>query len=243
MNLDLAARAIEGLRADRARVLSEFERDYSDADEDARAQWEADFVVGYVPFQNELCLALLLAIHHEVERDLVKMAARVTRDGRELSWEENRARVAHWEAEVRKPGREGWTRLYDKLHVDQGTSDATALELLRHVANSYKHDPWGGPSHRLRRHLKLEMARRPGDPPDPLPPELFPFGALSESGAVTQAILAALQLPTSGTYCDIAQEFLRHADNFLANVTSRNPGLSRVGRHPKGMLYDVICPR
>jgi hypothetical protein len=37
------------------------------------------------PFVAELCLMLLVALHHQVERELLRLAARVTDDGREIA--------------------------------------------------------------------------------------------------------------------------------------------------------------
>ena len=37
------------------------------------------------PFVNELCLMVLVALRHQVERELVKLAARASDDGKEIS--------------------------------------------------------------------------------------------------------------------------------------------------------------
>jgi hypothetical protein len=60
---------------------------YQLADEDpdlASDQWQ----FGDEPFVNELCLILLVAVWHQVEREVIWLAARVTGDGKQITREQ-----------------------------------------------------------------------------------------------------------------------------------------------------------
>lgn len=103
----LLASAIRVIREEGERTLDEFERQDP---ESARSRWEWD----YLPFQAEVCLAVLVSINHEVERELVQMAARATPDGKEQTWSENRELVKRERRKLH--GDEGWARLYATLH-------------------------------------------------------------------------------------------------------------------------------
>lgn len=65
---------------------------------------------------NELCLTLLVAIWHNVERELVWISARVTRNGRELDGEQYEQRVQEERKQLR--GRNGWEKITAKLRLE-----------------------------------------------------------------------------------------------------------------------------
>ena len=117
----------------------------TDADaEYAYDQWRFEDL----PFINELCLTLLVVLWHQIERELVHRAARVTADGKPLEWREYLGNIHR---KRRLLSRHGVARLGAELAVDL----PDWIETLRLLANCYKHDPMTRPSEALLNHLKL----------------------------------------------------------------------------------------
>lgn len=106
-------------------------------------------------FFNELCLAVLVAIHHQVERELVLIAARVTADGRELDQEEYRKEVKNERNKLKK--NDGWTNLETKLQLNAFPSWSSSMRVLRILVNLFKHDPWITPDRKLLLFLNLPL--------------------------------------------------------------------------------------
>lgn len=205
MNTKVAKDTIAVIRKERRRRMSRLP-DQPDA---------ADYVWRYTdePFVNDLCLMVLVAIHHQVEREILALAARMTDDGEPLSRTEYEQRV--------QTERGRWRRRQDKPEViarlnlrSFGQWD-TSMETLRLLANSYKHEPSGRPDAELLRHLKLDVRRK--------------YMALVDSDGLREGLAASLDLKKNADYCAIADALLMRADQFLAAV-KRQPGLSRVKR-------------
>lgn len=163
------------------------------------------------PFINDLCLMLLVTIRHQVERNLVKLAARVTGHGNPLDREEYVKRVTE-ERMALKTTDKGWKSLVSKLKLKSLPEWASSMETLRLVANNYKHAPSERPDVDLLRHLHLDRRRN--------------YASLPESNAVRERLAKSVRLRTNADYCDIAEEMLRRA-RFLKDVAGQ-PGLSRV---------------
>lgn len=173
------------------------------------------------PFINELCLMLLVAIRHHVERELVWAAARVTSDRRPLKGDEYSQRVQDERQKLRTQN--GWSELAVKLELHTFTEWASSMETLRLLANSYKHDPASRPDRKLLEHLHLDWSLN--------------YGPLPESPALRTGLAAYLDLEERADYCDIAEELLRRADTFVAEV-QRRPDLSPVKWGPVSLNPD-----
>jgi hypothetical protein len=114
------------------------------------------------PFVNELCLMLLVTLRHEVERELVGLAARAAEGGKEISGQQYQDRVREVRELLRKPT--GWKKINATLKLECCEGHAS-VEALRLLVNSYKHHPSKEPDEKLLKLLKLET----GVPYLPLP--------------------------------------------------------------------------
>ena len=168
------------------------------------------------PFVHELYLMVLVAVRHEVERELVKIAACLGE--REITVEEYRANV---QEEVKLLGKgEGWKRLAGKLKLE--TCDPHKhLEALRLLANSYKHSPFMQPKEKLLRLLELETDVN--------------YASLPESDALREALGCFIGLGKDAAFSDIAERFVDEASSFL-DAVRRNVTLSPI----KVRWYDSI---
>jgi hypothetical protein len=162
------------------------------------------------PFINDLCLMVLVAIRHEVERELVSLAARVTDNQRTLSGAQYHDRLNDERQHLRE--KKGWARLSAKLHLESFSAWQGSMNILRHLVNSIKHEPTEGPGPDLLKELKLDPKRN--------------YMTLPEGGAVQDAIAASLGLKDAD-YCAITEGFILEAEAFLAAV-ARQPGFSPV---------------
>jgi hypothetical protein len=104
------------------------------------------------PFVNELYLLVLLFIWHKIEKEIVNIAAlSAERDDSPISRDDYRnevVRLAKLRHEKRKK------ELGELLPLDQ--HDWALLDLLRLLANSYKHDPFDKPSKNLLKRLRID---------------------------------------------------------------------------------------
>lgn len=168
------------------------------------------------PFLNELGLVLLVAIRHQLERELICLAARVTGDGHELGGEEYRHLVEDERDRLRA---DGWTSLIAKLRLTAFPEWDTSLKTLQLLANDYKHNPSHGPGEDLLKHLGLNpiISRSPTVRYAPLP----------ESRHFREALARSLNLASTADYSVIAEELLSLTARFLADV-EQQPGLSAV---------------
>src|SRR5712691_11701981 len=184
----------------------------------------ADYVWRYTdePFVNDLCLMLLVAIHHQVERELVGLAARMTGDGQPLSLAEYQRQVQIERDQWRtwKTRRKTITKL--KL---ESRAEWTSMETLRLLANSNKHAV-RRPHDDLLGHLKLDLKRN--------------YAPLAESDGVRERLATSLDLDNGADYCAIAEELLERADRFLTAV-KKQPGLSKVRGAVSLRSKDAEC--
>ena len=159
-----------------------------------------------MPFVNELCLMFMVALRHQVDRELVGLAARAADDGNEISGQQYREEVRKLRQDLEKRG--AWKKLVKtrlKLETCKGHKWMEALRLL---ANSYKHSPSMQPDQTLLSWLKLESG--------------VPYGTLLESQFLQKGLAAYIRLGEDATYCDIAERFVNIAADYLADVQNRN---------------------
>jgi len=163
------------------------------------------------PFVNELCLMLLVTLRHQVERELVRLAARAADEGEEISGQQYQEKVEQLRKRLRKRG--GWNEIKDRLKLESCCEGYKSMEALRLLANSYKHDPSMEPDEDLLKLLKLETGVN--------------YAPLPESDSLREAFAASIGLGKDTPYCDIAERFVDIARDFLVNLQSRTR-LSRV---------------
>jgi hypothetical protein len=106
MYWSVAERMLGVIRVERERIRRDLEilagEDHPYAADVAADDW--DFHER--PFINELCLLLLVSIRHEVERELVRIAARV-----------GNGTVEAWRCTLRRKG--GWEQLTNELQLKE----------------------------------------------------------------------------------------------------------------------------
>jgi len=155
------------------------------------------------PFLNELCLMVLLTLRHQVERELVGLAARAAGGGKEISRQQYQTEVE----QLRKKNRKVWNwEEINKRLEPKSCKNYDFFEALRHLANSYKHNPSMEPEGELLTLLKL----KPGVSYAPLP----------ESDSVREGLADLIGLEKGADYCDIAERFVDIASDFVAEVKS-----------------------
>ena len=153
------------------------------------------------PFVNELCLMVLVTLRHQVERELVKLAARASDDGKEISPREYDEEVQ----KLRKGRGWNWETIEARLNLESCAGNAP-MKALRHLANSYKHDPSMEPDNDLLKFLNLET----GDD----------YARLPESPALREGLATSVGLGKDAGYCDIVGRFVDIASGFLAQAQS-----------------------
>lgn len=159
------------------------------------------------PFLNELCLMLLVALRHQVERELVLLAARLADDGSEITVEQYHKNV-HKERELLK--RDGLKRIFKRLDV-KSCKETKVLEALRLLSNSYKHDPFVKPDVKLLKLLNLPSEW----------PKKKNYAPLPESSSLQEAFAVFVGLGKDADYCDITERFVESVNEFLEGLKSR----------------------
>ncbi len=208
MDMRTPREIIRVIEAERER--RDFERSKVEHPDFAYDQWL--FTDG--PFVGELCLVLLVAIRHQLERELVHLAARMTPDGSEIDGREFKQGVASERESLR--GKNGWPKLIDKLQLKDVPEWNSSMRILQLLANSYKHNPWGEPDEKLLGHLRLDKGVN--------------YAPLPASLALLDALVESLGLQDGTDHCDLAREMLARVDRFLADVKERN---TKVAEGPK----------
>jgi hypothetical protein len=194
MDAKLAASAVEVIRKERDARLSRLSNEDPDYAYDSWLFFEG-------PFIGDLCLTVLVAVHHQVERELLHLAARVADDGRDLSGDEFDKRVEEERGQLKD--RSGRKKLVAKLKLET-LDDWHSLETLRFLSNSYKHNPSQMPDEDLLRHLGLKFG--------------VPYAPLSESEALRAALGASLGLSEAADFCDIADELISRAARCITDA-------------------------
>lgn len=158
-----------------------------------------------LPFVNELYLMIMFALHHQVERELIKIAAKVGHPvGKEMSAIEYISALQQ-ERESLRHG-DGWKCLSAKLKL-QHDFESDCMNILRLLANSYKHDPYLEPDKELLKLLKAKTDVK--------------YDTLPESNALREKLATFVGLEKDVSYCYIAERFIEIADQYLKAVESR----------------------
>lgn len=170
-----------------------------------------------------MCLVLLVAIRHLLERELVRLGARVSADGKSIPGREYWRLVAAERDELRSRG--GWKHLAAKLNLTSFAAWSGPLETLRLLANTYKHEPgYATPGEGLLKHLGL-------NPIISEKPLKVTYASLPESQHFRQALALHLGLANDADFTDIAEEFLNGVDGFVAEV-ERQPHIAAITPTP-----------
>jgi hypothetical protein len=179
----------------------------------------------YEAYYNEMCLAVLVAVRHQVERELVLIASRIT-DRDEIDWEVYRKNVEKEEKVLRDKKQVAWKELANGLQL-KTFPDWKSMEVLRFLTNLYKHDAFATPKEELLRSLKMPLSK--------------PYAPLAESKAVKEALAAYLGLEKGSEYCDIASDLISCADRFIAEVKDKaKPKMSKLKWRAVGFDPDSL---
>jgi len=162
------------------------------------------------PFVNELCIILLVALRHRVERVLVSLAALSADGGREIEGEQYGYNVE----QLRKGRGWKWKEIDARLKPEL-SEFYRSMEALRLLANSYKHEHSERPAEDLKDFLGLPRVD---------------YDVLPASDLFRQKLAVFIGLGEDATYCDIADRFVDVAESFLKDVKSRAT-LSKIKRH------------
>ena len=193
MNTKLIRAAIDLIRAEEERRVAELPSENTNAAYDR-------YVFTDLPFVNELYLMLLVAMWHQIEKELICLAARVDGSTDEMTQDDHKKAV--YDLAKKRP-KERWPMIEGKLRL-KTFSDHKTLKLLQKLANTYKHDPFGRPSEKLLKCLNLQ----PG----------VPYAYLPASDETAEGLCKALGLDSAEGYSGIAAAFLKSAEQFLAKL-------------------------
>ena len=166
------------------------------------------------PFINELCLMFLVTLRHQVERELVGLAARADAGAKEISGQQYKEKVM----QLRKTNKKGenigwkWDEINKRLKF-KSCEKYKFIEALRLLSNLYKHDTSMVPDEQLLKMLNLETRVN--------------YASLPESDALQERFADFIGLGNDVDYCDIADRFVDIASDFLAIVKSQTE-LSKV---------------
>jgi hypothetical protein len=153
------------------------------------------------PFLNELCLMLLVARRHQVEKELVHFAALVTAHGKAIDRKLYPKKV---KAERDRIRTRGWKGIVAKLKLSSSTEWDSSMKTLRLLANCYKHDPSGKPGEELLEHVNLDKKLN--------------YISLAESPTFRAGLALSVGLSGNADFCEIAERFLSLTDQFLGHV-------------------------
>jgi hypothetical protein len=162
------------------------------------------------PFVNEMCLMVLVAIRHQVERELVFLAARAN-GVTTMDLGQYRQSVMTGRAGLIKKG--GWKELSAKLNLDSFAEWGKSMETLRLLANCLKHGPWQEPEEELLKHLRLPTVSQ-------LQPPFAGYMPLPESDAFREGLALSINLP-KGKLLHHRREIRRPRERILGRCTTK----------------------
>ena len=154
------------------------------------------------PVINELCLMLLVTLRHQIERELVWLAGLAADDGPEISFQQHDERVKELKDRIRWD----WKTIEKRLRFES-CEGFKYVEALRHLANSYKHDPSVEPAEELLKILDL--------------PPTVRCAPLPQSDRFREGLATFIGLEKHAPYYDIAEHFIDIADAFLERVKAQ----------------------
>ena len=206
MNSQIAKEIINVIRGERKRLADELTILDREDHESAWEQW----LFKAEPFINDMCLMVLVAVRHQVERELVLLAARANA-GTTINGAQYQHNVVFQRDLLRL---DGWKQLSATLNLQSFTEWTTSMETLRLLANCLKHEPTQGPGKELLEHLKLPLV--------PKGPMIVGYLPLAESRCLREGLATSVNLPRDADYCTIAEAFVFAADHFLDGVRRTN---------------------
>jgi hypothetical protein len=213
MSMTFARNVLQVFRNDWDERLWRFEQS-----EDPDADGQLRFVDE--PLVNEMCLILLVAVWHQVERELIDAAALLAFNGQEISFDQyrNQLRNKRWQFLKRRE------QFLAELGVESFPEWHSSMTTLRLLANCYKHDPALEADGNLLGHLGLDGK--------------LTYGCLPESDDIREKLAQSVGLEWSDTsYIAIVEAFIGKAEGFLASVRAR-PGFSRIKPEPISLDPD-----
>ncbi len=158
------------------------------------------------PLTNELYLLVLLFMWHEIEREIVLLAAMsASQDASPMTRDDYRKEVERLGSLDGKKRKKEIEQLLPKL--DNGAWDL--LDVLRLLANSFKHDPFDKPSGDLLKRLGL--------------PKNMNYGSLAESGAVRFGLGKFLGIGDDAAFSEIVDAVRKSCDRILLMVQAGTP--------------------
>jgi hypothetical protein len=160
------------------------------------------------PFLNELCLMLLVTLRHQIERELVGLAAQADEGDKEISGQKYQEK----KEQLRKGKSWDWKKIENRLKLESYEA-YKSMKALRLLANSYKHDPSMMPNKNLLKLLNLETEIK--------------YASLPESDALRKGFASFIGLKEAADWCEITKQFVEIASNFLAEIETQTK-LSKV---------------
>jgi hypothetical protein len=169
-----------------------------------------------------MCLMILVALRHQVERELIRIAARS--GGHEISGAEYQANLQKERVLLRR--KDGWRNLEKRLKLTS-YHGGKYVEALRLLSNSYKHGPAMEPEKKLLQLLRLGTHVK--------------YAAIPESNSLREALGRFVGLGKDAAFCDIAEQFVGEASDYV-DAVQRKTTLStikweRVSLNPKDFLH------
>ncbi|HVF58654.1 MAG TPA: hypothetical protein VNJ70_02405 [Thermoanaerobaculia bacterium] len=172
------------------------------------------------PLVNEICLMLLVTLRHQVERDLVELAALAQDGGKPIGGPDYEGRIEQLRRHNKAGKNVGWKwadiRTTLNLQSYVPTPEGQAMEALHLLTNSYKHDPSVEPSEELKSLLNLPAV---------------PYAPLPESNLFREKLAAFLGLPGDALYSGIVEHLIAAATQYVTTIKGQTK-LSKVKRGP-----------
>lgn len=156
------------------------------------------------PFINEMCLMVLVALRHQIERTLSRFAA-CAGGGAIIDRDQYLDNIARIE-------KKGWQHVCRVLGL-QLPQRGEPLETLRLLSNCYKHQTRHDPSQKLLDHLDLPLA--------PNGSLVVEYATLPDSHAFREGLANSVGLDKNADYCTISKKFVEIAEQFLNNLEGR----------------------
>jgi hypothetical protein len=207
MDLSLA-KSVIAVICQEAQRRNEVERDPDTAYEQSLADQA---------FVSELCLMFLVSLHHQLERQLINLAAHAGHGAADLTPDEYRKGLDR--LKKGKGTRTDWKEVDRLLNINTRPSPIEALRLL---ANAYKHDSHAQPDEKLLTHLGLQTTTVM----DGTRKQIH-YAELPESDTLRGGLANCVGLDATARYITIAEHFIESVQSFLDDV-KQHVTLSRV---------------
>ena len=167
-------------------------------------------------FLQGFYLLVLVYVWHELEREMVRLTARVQEGpAREISLHDYQQEVVRLTR-----NKDIWKEIRRRLPVEKSDQYGLCYEVLRPLVNSYKHDPFGKPKKGLLEKLGLDASLN--------------YAALTESDTVREALCRRLRLPANESYSGISDAFVRACEQLLLDATT-SVALRPIERRPASL--------